>query len=98
MLKKEDIIHIAELARIGLREEEIEKYQRELSLILDYFKKLEKAQTDDVEPIGHITGSHSVMREDVVIECESEMKKEIINNFPDKQNNQAKVKSILVAQ
>jgi len=37
MLNKEDIIHIATLARIGLREDEIEKYQRELSLILDYF-------------------------------------------------------------
>lgn len=96
MLKKEDIIHIAELARIGLKEEEIEKYQRELSLILDYFKKLEKADTENVEPIGHITGSHSVVREDITNDCATEIKKEIINNFPDKQNNQAKVRSILV--
>lgn len=96
MLKKEDIIHIAELARIGLKEEEIEKYQRELSLILDYFKKLEKADTENVEPIGHITGSHSVVREDIANDCATEIKKEIINNFPDKQNNQAKVRSILL--
>lgn len=95
MLKKEDIIHIAKLARIGLEDEEIEKYQRELSLILDYFKKLEKADTENVDPIGHITGSHSVFRDDKVIDCELETKQSIINNFPDKQNNQAKVRSIL---
>lgn len=95
MLKKEDIMHIAGLARIGLREEEIEKYQRELSLILDYFKKLEKAETDNIEPIGHITGSHSVMREDAILECLEDTRKNIINNFPDKKDNQAKVRSIL---
>ncbi|EKE21720.1 MAG: Asp-tRNAAsn/Glu-tRNAGln amidotransferase C subunit [uncultured bacterium] len=95
MLKKEDIIHIAELARIGLREEEIEKYQRELSLILDYFKKLETVDTENIESIGHITGSHSVVRDDVVIDCGQDTKNGIINNFPDKISNQVKVKSIL---
>lgn len=88
-------MHIAGLARIGLREEEVEKYQRELSLILDYFKKLEKVNTDGVDPIGHITGSHSVLRDDTVFNCEDDEKKEIINNFPDQKDNQAKVRSIL---
>lgn len=95
MLKKEDIMHIAGLARIGLREEEIEKYQRELSLILDYFKKLETVDTNAVDSIGHITGSHSVTRDDVIIECDVEIREDIKNNFPDKKDNQAKVKSIL---
>jgi aspartyl-tRNA(Asn)/glutamyl-tRNA(Gln) amidotransferase subunit C len=94
MLKKEDIIHIAELARIGLREDEIEKYQRELSLILDYFKKLEKVDTENVEPIGHITGSHSVVRDDMVIDCDKDSKKGIIDNFPRERDGQAEVRSI----
>ncbi|KKP67272.1 MAG: Aspartyl/glutamyl-tRNA(Asn/Gln) amidotransferase subunit C [Candidatus Moranbacteria bacterium GW2011_GWE1_35_17] len=95
MLKKEDIMHIAQLARIGLKEEEIEKYQRELSLVLDYFKKLEAVDTENIESIGHITGSHSVVRDDKIIECEAKIIEEIINNFPDQKNNQVKVKSIL---
>jgi len=95
MLKKEDIVHIATLARIGLREEEIEKYQRELSLILDYFKKLEKADTEKVEPISHITGVHSVVREDEVIQSEVDTRDGIIKNFPATINNKVKVKSIL---
>jgi aspartyl-tRNA(Asn)/glutamyl-tRNA(Gln) amidotransferase subunit C len=96
MLKKEDIIHIAQLARIGLNENEIEKYQREISLILDYFKKLEKADTNNVKPIGHIAGVSGVVREDAVIECAQEIKMEIINSFPDSRDNQVKVRSILV--
>jgi aspartyl-tRNA(Asn)/glutamyl-tRNA(Gln) amidotransferase subunit C len=96
MLKKEDIIYIAGLARIGLGEDEIEKYQRELSLILDYFKKLEAVNTEKIEPISHITGSHSVTRDDIAVNCAEIVKKEIINNFPDKKDDQAKVKSILV--
>lgn len=95
MLKKEDIIHIAELARIGLGEKEIEKYQRELSLILDYFKKLEKVESDNIEPIGHITGFHSVLREDKVKDCDKDIQDSIIENFPDKKDCQAKVRSIL---
>jgi len=95
MLNKEDIIHIATLARIGLREDEIEKYQRELSLILDYFKKLEEVDTENVEPIGHITGVDNVLRNDEVLARDDELVKGIFDNFPDSRNNKVKVKSIL---
>lgn len=95
MLNKEDIIHIATLARIGLKEDEIEKYQRELSLILDYFKKLENADTESIEPIGHITGVDNVLRLDDFFESEADVKEGIFNNFPDTINNKVKVKSIL---
>ena len=95
MLNKEDIIHIATLARIGLREDEIEKYQRELSLILDYFKKLEEVDTENIEPIGHITGVDNVLRNDEVLARDDELVKGIFDNFPDSRNNKVKVKSIL---
>ena len=95
MLNKEDIKHIATLARIGLKEEEIEKYQRELSLILDYFKKLESADTDNIEPIGHITGVDNILRGDEVIEVAEDIKQGIFDNFPDTRNNKVKVRSIL---
>lgn len=95
MLNKEDIKHIATLARIGLKEDEIEKYQRELSLILDYFKKLETAETENVEPIGHITGVDNVLREDEILSNSEELKKGIFDNFPETRNNKVKVKSIL---
>ena len=95
MLNKEDIMHVAALARIGLREDEIEKYQRELSLILDYFQKLEKADTENVEPIGHITGINNVLRSDEASENQADLVKGIFDNFPATANNKVKVKSIL---
>jgi len=95
MLKKEDIVHIATLARIGLKDAEIEKYQRELSLILDYFKKLENADTENIQPIGHITGVDNVLRIDEAFEGEVDVREGIFNNFPDTRNNKVKVKSIL---
>ena len=64
-------------------------------MILDYFKKLETADTDKVEPIGHITGINSVLREDEVLVCDEDVKKGIADNFPQTVNNKVKVKSVL---
>ncbi len=94
MLEKDEIKHIASLARIGLKDDEIEKHQEELSQVLDYFKKLEDLDTDKVEPIGHITGMHSVFREDKSEDCEKEIKKGIIDNAPSEKDNYFKVKSV----
>jgi len=40
MISKEEVKHIAKLARLGLTEKEVGKYQKELSSILDYIEKL----------------------------------------------------------
>ena len=45
MISKEEVRHIAELARLELSEKEIEKMQKDLSAILDYFDLLKKAPT-----------------------------------------------------
>ena len=94
MLSKDEIKHIASLARIGLKKEEIEKHRKEFSVVLDYFKKLENLDTAKIEPIGHITGMHSVFREDKIKECDSETKSRIIKNAPDKKDKYFKVKSV----
>ncbi len=95
MLTKEDIKHIAGLARIGLSKSEISKYQKELSVILDYFKKLSKANTDKIESIGHITEIDNVYREDVICDADKNKQKIIIQNVPQKKDNQIKVRSVL---
>ncbi|MDD3498600.1 MAG: Asp-tRNA(Asn)/Glu-tRNA(Gln) amidotransferase subunit GatC [Candidatus Moranbacteria bacterium] len=94
MLEKEEIKHIATLARIGLKEKEIEKYQKELSQVLDYFKKLENLDTEKTEPIVHITGMHSVLRDDKAEECGKETEKMILKNAPEEKDGYFKVKSV----
>ena len=49
MITKKEIQHIAKLARLGLTEKEIEKFQGEFSRILDYIEKLKEVDTTKVE-------------------------------------------------
>jgi len=93
MLTKDEVKHIAALARIGLSEKETEKYQKDLSAVLDYFKKLEEADTENVEPISHITGRENSTREDRADDFGN--KNDIVKLFPESKDNYCKVKSVL---
>lgn len=65
MISEKEVKHIANLARIKLSNEEIKKYQKELSLILDYVKELEKIDIKNVEPTSHPLKSKNVIRQDL---------------------------------
>lgn len=95
MLSKEEISHIATLARIGLDEKDIEKYRHDLSAILDYFKKLGECDTEGVEPIGHITGMQNVFRSDKHDDFGTLGKEAIMKNVPEDKEGFIKVKSVL---
>lgn len=94
MLTKQEVEHIADLARIGITEEETEKYQKDLSAILEYFKKLDEIDTSSVEPIGHIAGVMDRYREDVSEDCSETQRRAIIASAPDVKNDSIKVKSV----
>jgi aspartyl-tRNA(Asn)/glutamyl-tRNA(Gln) amidotransferase subunit C len=53
MLTKEEILHIAKLAKLNLSDEEIEKFRMQISPILDYIEKLKEVDTENVEPTFH---------------------------------------------
>lgn len=95
MLTKEEIQNIATLARIGLSEKDIEKYQQDLSEILDYFKKLDEVDIEGVEPIGHITGMKNVFRTDGNVDFGDLGKEAIMQNAPEEKDGYIKVKSVL---
>lgn len=93
-LSEDEVKHIALLARIGLKEEEIPTYQKDLSAVLDFFHELEQAEIEDVEPIRHITGTQDVMRSDMVDDFGTAGKGSIIKNMPDTKDNFLKVRSV----
>lgn len=95
MLNQDEVQHIAALTRIGLTGEETEKYQKELSAILDYFKKLEELNTENIEPIGHITGRFNSFREDKQEDFGNLGKVAIMKNVPETKDKFIKVKSVL---
>jgi aspartyl-tRNA(Asn)/glutamyl-tRNA(Gln) amidotransferase subunit C len=65
-LTVEQVRNVAELARLGLSDEEIERLSGELSKILDYIDLLEELDTSAVEPTAQVGGLTDVFRPDEV--------------------------------
>lgn len=63
-LSTEDVRHIALLARVRLTDAELEQMRAQLTDILAHFQSLADVDTEGVEPTGHSTDAHSVMRDD----------------------------------
>lgn len=67
-LSREQVVHVAALARLGLSEAEIEKFQTQLSNILDYVEQLNEVNTDGIEPTAQVTGLKNIKRKDIIID------------------------------
>ena len=63
-LSKEQVEHIANLARIDLRDDEKIKFQEDLGAVLDYVDKLQKVDVSGVDSIPNISGLENQTRED----------------------------------
>lgn len=72
MISKNDVKYIANLSRIHLEDDEILTLKTDLENILEYVKKLEKLNTDNVKPTSHVLELKNVYREDYVKESLSQ--------------------------
>lgn len=93
MLTRDEVKKIAALARVGLSEKETEKYQQDLSAILDWVEQLKEVDVTGVEPTAHIAGVKNVLREDNAAEFPN--KEDIVKLFPEAKDGYDKVKSVL---
>lgn len=64
-ISKEEIEHIASLARLYLSEDEKELFGSQLSSVLDYVEKLNELDTKNIEPTSHVLPLSNVMRDDI---------------------------------
>lgn len=92
-LTREEVRHIALLARIGLSEEEIEKLREQLSNILENFEILQEVDTSDVPPTAQVTGLENVMRDDEA--APSFPREEILANAPLQEDGFFRIKAVL---
>ena len=60
-----DIEHVAKLARLKLTDTEKEKFSKQMETIIEHIEKLNKLDTQNVEPTAHVMGLNNVFREDV---------------------------------
>lgn len=65
-LTRDDVLHVANLAKLNLTEEEIEKFTPQLSTIINFISQLNKVDTVGIEPTSQTTGLTDVFREDEV--------------------------------
>lgn len=93
-LSREDILRLAELARLGLSEAEVDEFSSELSAILQYVEQLSSVDVNDLEPTSQVTGLTNVTRPDE-IRSYGYTPDELLKNVPDVENNYIKVKRMI---
>lgn len=93
MLSQEEVKKVAEMARIELSATEIEKFQKDLSSVLDYVDALKEVNTDGLEIVSSVTGLENVQRADVPKPIDYQ--EDIMANAPERKDKYYKVKSIL---
>ena len=94
-LKREQIEHIAKLARLELTEEELEKYGSQLSDILNYIDQLREVDVAGVEPTAQVTGLENVLRIDEIKDWDGEEVDLALKDAPELEGRQIKVKRVI---
>lgn len=84
-IKKETVQHVAHLARIDLKDNELEKMAHQLKDILDFIDKLKTLKVENISPTSHILPINTVLREDKSAESLSIDK--TLSNAPQKKGN-----------
>jgi len=92
-ISREDVLHVAELARLDLTEEEVELYTGQIQRILSHVEKLSELDTAGVEPTSFTVPARSVVREDAV--TESLPREEALANAPAHERGCFKVPKII---
>lgn len=93
-LTRDDVLHLAQLARISLSDDEVDEFSDELSAILEYVEQLSAVDVAGLKPTNQVTGLTNVMREDVIKDY-GYAPLDLLKNVPHVQDNQIKVKRMI---
>ena len=92
-LTREEVLHIARLARLGLTEEDVDKFREQLSNILENFEILQQVDTTDVPPTAQPLALRNVMRDDEI--TPSLAPEDILANAPRREGDCFRVRAVL---
>ena len=84
-IKKEEILHIAKLASLKIKDDEIEEYRKNLQDILNFANTINSIDTDKIEETNGISSNVNVFREDKVEEFKDN--EALMQNAPEKSGN-----------
>ena len=92
-LNREEVMHIALLARLGLTETEVARFREQLSNILENFEVLQQIDTSDIPPTAQSTALQNVVSDDEV--TPSLPQSQVLANAPHKEGEFFRVRAVL---
>lgn len=91
-ISKEDVKHVANLARLTLSEDEAERFTKDLGNIIQFAEQLNELDTENVKETTHVLDMKNVLREDKARDWLT--REEALKNAPDQENGQVKVPKV----
>lgn len=92
-ISTDDVLHVAQLARLHVSDEELVTFTGQLAAVLDHAADVEALDLDDVPPTSHPYPLTNVLRDDVVVA--SLDREEVLSQAPDVEDHQFKVPPVL---
>ncbi len=92
-LSRDEVRHIARLARLGVSEDDVERAREQLSNILENFAVLESVDTEDVPPTAQSITLENVLRDDEA--SDSFPREQILANAPRQEEDSFRVRPVL---
>jgi aspartyl-tRNA(Asn)/glutamyl-tRNA(Gln) amidotransferase subunit C len=92
-LTREEVLHIAKLARLGVSDEDVASFQEQLSNILENFETLQKVDTTDIPPTAQPNPLQNVLKDDNI--QPSLPQEDVLANAPKREGEFFRVKAVL---
>ena len=93
-LTRDDVLKLAQLARLHLADDEVNQFQNEIQTILGYVEQLQDADVSKLIPTNQVTGLENVMRKDEVLDY-GVSPEELLKNAPASLGGHIKVRRVL---
>lgn len=92
-LTREDVVYVADLARLEFNDDQLKTYGEQLTNILDYAEKLNELDTSNIVPTAHVLPINNVLRADVVMP--SLDREQALQNAPSQEDGCFKVPKVI---
>ena len=92
-LSREEVLHIALLARLGLTEDEVDRLREQLSNILENFEILQQVDTTNISPTAQSIALQNVVKDDEAVT--SLPQSQVLANAPRREGDFFRVKAVL---
>lgn len=92
-ITRNEVLHLAKLANLEFTEEEVDRFTRQISSILDYVARLNEIDTSAIEPTSHVESGSHALRDDAL--RPSIPRAEALANAPESDGSHFKVPKVI---